>query len=737
MNIGWLPSPTQKIPNTNSPKPETKVHPAQDGQKTQSKKKTIWRKKTPNAGGEAHGRTTPPLVGSLVCKDCKKTIPMDPFYEGLIKQGRKTVACSECQAKWRAARENRDDADVHLCDAVECVHGINCRFTTHYHRAPKPKEGAAKRVAEKEGKEKSPPTTVIRARRCKDTIADCKDAMCHHHRAKVVTKVHNAPGFELTSLSEDEDEEFLGISVVKGKTVATYTPRLRNLDIPRSELKTEVHVVTSSTGLKGGESPISRVATETPTGPAGDESPKQEVENQEPPTPSPGLAEQTSVGVEEDAGETSGGDEDEKGEGEPFMEDVATILATAESDVPLEVEPEHLTKSFVLKKIQPLIRARMLHHAALYAVALHNADSLHIESYGIPALIRGVCEQLHGDLVKDHDLPAFDTIFFGDDESKTEPPSIESAFKGTQTAPSVVANTDVGELERRIAKMKELLQAEPGEQPESVNSARNTPTVCGERKTLSDIEDMGEWRWPKGCSLTTGAYSAWRQRFPLDHQVDFGKLGKFKLKPPPPTNFGTKEVTILCMSAGQDMRYAISRWFTNALTSLPYVHRYSLLPIEESDATCMTRANTVVLRNAHHTGIHIARHSGLIPKARTVATKYEQVHQHMTRFGYVSARDVTIFVELYKMLVSLPGIANINTLSLQTGTPMTTAMASLSSVAGQAKVSEYRAESIEVYDNTIMYLYQQKLLTESKYLDATPIVPGQRPANGGLGPPLQ
>lgn len=182
------------------------------------------------------------------------------------------------------------------------------------------------------------------------------------------------------------------------------------------------------------------------------------------------------------------------------------------------------------------------------------------------------------------------------------------------------------------------------------------------------------------------------------------------------------------------MRSSITKWLTAAVTSLPYVNAYKVLPIEESEPVTSTRSNTTFVQSAYNEGLYFGWKETGFPQAATVREKTETMLQYLDKFGYKSTRLCPIFTELYTQLSELPGVFSVNVLSLTSRAPTNTAMASISNVCNQFQGSKvYRTACSDTYDWTIMYLYQQKLLTEAKMLDAMPPV-SSRPANVASGP---
>lgn len=648
---------------------------------------------------KSKGLEKPPRMSKqpLQCKECKKPIELNDFYRRLLDSGKRNVFCSECHTLHRALQsdEPQQANGVHECEPDECPHKEKCHQSTHYHRIARPKTGAARRLAEEKGSDKTKPK-FIRAKLCTSSIDTCVDASCHHHRLRKERKPVAPPVFELVDDSEDEATELLGTTLDKrGNTVEIHAPKiLRVIE--------EKKASSSSPAMDqmGVHQPKSEDAEIEPR-PTGGEIPMLEA----------------SSGSDED-GSSEGETTEETGEPERGITRESSTKASS-SPRPEEASPKpNPTYSpYELRlRIIPVMFKDMVGHASLIATRLSKGEHVPREDYQTKEQIRRACVQAITEM-KQEEIPL---------------PNAEYIITMSRGDVSDGEISEGANLRSRLAAMRADLGADHSASEQSVNSETNTPSD-GEMKALPD-----EW-WTRGASawrargLKYG--EKWLSRAPpvVDMKEDFGILGRHDLKGVATRALPTREVSILFKGGFDDLRPWIYKW----LTKLPFVNDYNLMPIESADSTTMTRANTTVLQSANLRGLYLGFQTTGVPNAYTLRDQAIELHQYLKRFEYGSVRKCEIFTDLYKKLCVSPGVSNITVLSLQDGSPMKTAMASLSNVCQQADVKEYREASVDIYDNTIMYLYQQKLLTEAKYLDATPLRVGVRPANESSGPPSQ
>lgn len=677
------------------------------------------------------------------CRTCNAVLELTPYLLALIAGGRKQLSCSPCQNKWKAIQALKDvESGIHLCEHLECPQGAKCLKTTHYHRVPHPKEGAAKRVEEaKEKKEKSGPRP-IRARLCDKKISDCEDASCHHHRVQQGGPKKSAkPMFELVESDDDLPEEYLGVSVVKGKPIHTYTPKITATSSPKVEATSSGDVdKPEGEADPDGESVktlIAGDASENPadsggevelrtTGPGSQLEEKHEPKESEEKRVDTDPGDSDSSEEEVDASESEGEEGETVERAECTTEEAIAIVATLDADPEIDPPPPRQTLMELRALVINIMRPEMRHHASFVTVALQaEEDETYTMFHHVPFL-KAACKRACA----------------AQREAGKVVPSDENLFKdfnvfGEETVrPGTVGKARAAIMEVRRKYMEDFARRVDPPPTPSVNPDRDTPTYSGERKTLPDIERAVGLRPSEADVKIKFGRSCWEDK-PAEHRVNLGKLGIYATTPSPVCKHPTRMVNLYFSTGGQDMRYSITRWLEYALTALPGVNTYKIMPIEEGDAITGTRANTHYVEPAYEQGLTLGWKDAGVPNPATVRQKTMTMLQHLDRFGYKSTRKCQIFTELYLQLVNLPGVLSINVLSLTLGVPTRTAMASIQSVCGQFTGSkECRQACTDTYDNTLMYLYQQKLLTEAKMLDAMP-PPSARPGNVSSGPPPQ
>lgn len=677
------------------------------------------------------------------CRTCNAELELTPYLLALIAGGRKQLSCSQCQNKWKAAQALKDEeSGIHLCDHAECPQGAKCLKTTHYHRVPRPKEGAAKRVEEaKEKKEQSGPKP-IRARLCGKKISDCEDASCHHHRVqKGGPKKSIKPMFELVESEDDSLEDHMGVSIVKGKPIHTFTPKMIAVSSPKVEATSSGDFEKpEGEAIPDGESvtaPIAGVASENPVGSGG---------GSEPQTTEPGshleekdeAKESEEKVVDKDPTDSDSSEEEvdnqesEEEEGETAeraqctTEEATAIVAALNADPEVDPPPKRQTLAELRVLVSNIMYPETRHHASFITVALDaEEDEAYTMFHHVP-ILKAACKRACA--VQREAGKVF--------------PSDENLFKeydvfGEETVrPGGIGKAKAAIMEVRRKYMEDFARRSESPQAQSVNPNRDTPAFGGERKTLPDIERAVGLRPPDGDIKQKMGRSCWVEK-PVENRIDLGKLGIYSITPSPVCKHPTRMVNLYFSTGGHDMRSSITKWFEYALTALPGVNTYKIMPIEEGDALNGSRANTHYVESAYEQGLTIGWKNAGVPNPATVRQKTTTMLQHLDRFGYKSTRKCQIFTDLYLQLVNLPGVLSINVLSLSVGLPTRTAMSSIQNVCGQFSGSkECRQACSDTYDNTLMYLYQQKLLTEAKMLDAMP-PPSSRPGNASLGPPPQ
>lgn len=758
-------SPTQKIPKPNTTK-TVKSHRAHGGEKSQSKNKPTWKKIIPLVEGKAPEHAEPKTAGvpkgtsdrkAVTCRTCKKPITITPHLQTLLDSGRKQLACGPCQDIWKATQAVVDtEKGIHLCDHEECPQGAACVRTTHYHRIPNPKTGAAKRIEEAKPREEKKAPRPVRALLCGKKISECADAACHHHKVKNGPKKQVTPVFEEVDLDTCSEEDYLGVSIVKGKPIHTFTPKIVPKEDGKRSVSSAPAVVAAKNSVSGGG--VKAQTTEDlgcapaiPKSPAAIGVPSDIPEKGAPETVDEGGGTETRTLETADAEPTgeatqieskidtslyssdeepySSSDEEEEEEKEKAtvtIEEAATIVAALEADAEVPPPPPRPTQLQLLSMVRGILKPEMRDHAAFITVVLESEEDPTYDNWeDSPSTLRAACARaLHEQRRTGKSRIAADELLFRSYDIYGNEISMDEPVRSI--GPRGWASS------LRVTASRESSRGAEEPQPPSVNLSRDTSAKSGEGKTLPDIEDSQK-------SLVSTSSLAVSNRlatkFPPSRSfANLGHLGLVPLDFPPVAKFHTRKVNLYFATGGVDMRSAITKWLTAAVTSLPYVNAYKVLPIEEGEPVTLTRSNTTFVQAAYNEGLYFGWKETGVPQAATVREKTDTMLQYLNAFNYKTTRLCPIFTELYTQLSELPGVFSINVLSLTSRAPTNTAMAAISNVCNQYAGSKaFRNASSDTYDWTVMYLYQQKLLTEAKMLDAMPPVTS-RPANVVSGP---
>lgn len=642
----------------------------------QKDKKARPRVPVKGKGNASKTFVAPAIGGKINCVNCKCEVEITEFLARIIvaRKGQ-GIKCHACNKITRQLQDEEDELKgIAFCDPDECPHGVACKLFTHFHRLPKPKTGAARRVAEAKKEGEGPkPKKPIRAQQCRLTVEACPDGKCHHHVCKKIKTEKAAGPIRSSSYREvypsDDEEDVVGeVNLPNGNKVLI---SCGGPPVVQKEEKVDL--------VEGDEK--KNVEEEKKT--ESDE--KEQVED--------------NTTTEADAEE----EDVDKVEGEvPQAAPVAEIEPVGPVCAREPVMPLIGRDEYNFLKLTQVVRCYLRQqYVPLVAAYITRAqpDPTQRGDYVTDVGVRRAALEYHAEMEPEGDADAIlpDNV---EEMFLEKPPAVEPAVAAQpeREVPELPAN-----LDRDTARERER-ETLPGTQIAIGNRGLGVHTplhlrhwnMTPFRKFLAPTSDP-EWSLA-GDSL----------------------------------RFRTKNVIIYHVQDVEDSRWRITQGMAKLATYLPFINEYSEMDIVPADAELGTMGNTTILESAAKRGIGFLSQRNVHTNHRlTERSRNRERHQFMEKFKFKTQRTVKIYIELYRMLNKLPGVKCINTLGISSGQANPTAITSFFSVCQQHTPGEiYAEENRTIYTQTIVYLYQQRLLEEWSARSAVPLVPVERPING-------